>query len=522
MDISPKALSFLERANKIALNKDWQMLASQALALLIEMCLAEAGIFFPPTRHEDQAPGAQKNEPQMLSRGRPNGVPEAWWPALRKKLLQLNLFQGDITRWIDRDTAKSDPAIARIFDNLNTLNNIMALPAPSLKGEGGGFLLINTSSAAIDMGLATLVANRLATDLEKAIDLEYNRQRESRLMELNDILGQLGTSLNPDQVLRIFIERARQFLQVEAVSLFLIDENTGELVLQMASQADANVKVEQVRVPPGTGIIGRVTMTGETLLVEDVKQDKRHYQQIDQSSGFTTRSILAVPLRTRSIDLGHGRGMSRERIIGGLEAINKVGGFFLAEDVELLQRLANGAATILVVAGLYVDANNMFFDVVQAMANATDARGPLTAGHSQRVSDYAAEMARGLGLSSDDIYRVRLGSLFHDVNKMDMFGKLNTDKLPGGEIFAPTPTTETDRLSQEAQPQEGSMISRIFAVADTFDTMASSRSFRPGMPVEEVFKFLRENAEGQFDPRCVEALVSAHEKGLIAVSKSES
>ena len=523
MDNLQKVQYFLEEANRAARSKDWSVLAERTLALVQEASQAEAAVLYPPAPPEENlALGAQpaadaarhlsgkktnslSEENSSLWRGTPKGLSATWWKALRNKFAEPELFQCENPRWFERSTSITEPFLQQAFANLSQLQNLLVLPLKYSRGEPGWIVLVNASIASLDV--AAMITDRLATDLEKAAELTAARRRETRLMALNDILGQLGANLNPDQVLRIFIERARQFLQVEAVSLFLVDENNGELVLQIASQADTAVKVEKIRVPLGVGIIGRVVQTGETLLVEDVQNDHRHYQQVDQHSGFRTQSILAVPLRARSIDLGQGRGTSRERIIGGLEAINKIGGGFRAEDIELLQILAKGASTVLVVAQLYLDANTMFADVIQAMVTAIDAKDPYTVGHSQRVSDYSAEIARELGLPDDEIYHIRMGSLFHGVSQVNIPESLLRKT---GALVSKAPQTEA-----ALQGSQSPLLNRIIAVADVFDAMTSDRAYSLGMSVEAVFDHLRQNAGTQFDPQCVVALIRAYEEGRI-------
>jgi HD-GYP domain-containing protein (c-di-GMP phosphodiesterase class II) len=325
-------------------------------------------------------------------------------------------------------------------------------------------------------------------------------------------------------VLRMFIQHAQQFLQVEAVSLFMLDENSGESVLQIASQEGEQIQIEQLRVPAGQGIIGLVIQSGKTELVQNVHSDQRHYEQADQASGFTTRSILAVPLRTRSI--------------------NKISGPFQEEDKELLQILAKGAATILVEAQLYKDANKLFLDVTQAIVAAIDAKDPYTKGHSQRVSDYSVEIAHELHLSGEEVYQVRLGSLVHDVGKIGIPDRILRKKSPlkpfeikrmrlhttiGQSILSkvqlmhdeiPAMVGHHERLDGSGYPsglhgEEISPISRIVAVADVFDAMTSNRPYRAGLPVDEVFAYLRKNSGTHFDSACVEALVSAYYRGGI-------
>jgi len=544
MDTLQELCLALEKANRAALSKKWQSLAEQTLDLLMEISRAEAALLYPIILQDEYGQSANSEEVRMPWRGCPTGLSTVWWEALRAKMAQPSLFRGEHIRWIDRDTVVSEPVIRMVFDNLKTLKNLVILPLKNSRGAASGVLLFNAAASRLD--LAGIISSRLATDLEKAAEIEAVRAREARLMTLNDILGQLGASLNPDQVLRMFIERARQFLQVEAVSLFLVDERNGDLVLQMASQENRSIEVEKVRVPAGVGIIGRVTRSGETLLVEDVQHDQRHYTHVDQNSGFVTQSILAVPLRSRPIDLGLGRGMSRERIIGGLEAINKIGGPFMPEDIELLEILAKGASTILVVARMYLDANTMFVDVIQGLVTAIDAKDPYTEGRSQRVSNISAEIARELGMTDEEISQVRLGCLLQDVDTIGVTdhspGKTDSttvmgqdpDPQPGnGEEpgptrilsggFAPLPDTRIAQTNgektSESPTKSASLANSILTVANVFDSMTSARPFKEGMPAKEVLLYMMENIGVRFDKACVEALLHAYQKGRIKIER---
>jgi HD-GYP domain-containing protein (c-di-GMP phosphodiesterase class II) len=294
-----------------------------------------------------------------------------------------------------------------------------------------------------------------------------------------------------------------------------------------------------------------------------VQHDQRHYTRVDQKSGFVTRSILAVPLRSRPIDLGQGRGMSRERIIGGLEAINKIGGPFMPDDIELLEILARGASTILVVSRMYVDANNMFVDVIQALVTSIDAKDPYTEKRSQRISDFSAEIARELGLNEEEIHNIRVASLFHDLNMMGLpeqvfrkpgariseghgrtdspepvgsgepagsgepvvnTGDSGPTRLLGGTFFNTSSAGEADRPggNGETQPEKeenNRLIDKIIAVANVFDSMTADSAFEEGMSGKEALLYLRENAGTRFDQACVEALARAYDLGKIKVRR---
>jgi HD-GYP domain-containing protein (c-di-GMP phosphodiesterase class II) len=398
----------------------------------------------------------------------------------------------------------------------------------------------------LQMSKVDFILKRVSSDINKMAIINQESSKNERLETLIDIMGQLQTTLDTNDLLRKIIKSGTRLLNAEACSLFLIDERTEELVLQLSSQQDS--QIEQVRMPANQGIIGEVVVTGQTIQVDDAAHDTRHYIGFDQRSGFTTRSILAVPLVARSVDLGRDRGFSETRIIGGLEAINKKSGRFTPEDSELLRRLANEAATVLIVAQLYNDSNELLFDVVRAITAAIDAKDPYTVGHSERVSDFSVEIAREMGLSPEEIYHLRFGSLFHDVGKIGIpdailtkpgkltdeeYQKMKAHPVIGSKILGHVRLFEDElnvmvehheRLDGKGYPNglsdgQISRTGRIVAVADVFDAMTSDRPYREAIPVDHVFDYMKSKVNIEFDKECVDALIRAYRNRAILTQK---
>jgi HD-GYP domain-containing protein (c-di-GMP phosphodiesterase class II) len=425
-------------------------------------------------------------------------------------------------------------------------SNVFALSLSLTHGAVGAVVL--TDCATPDFQLLSLLASRMATEVDKACRLEAAHQHAERMRSMIDIFEQIGSTLDRDKLLRMMIEYARQVINAEACSLFLVDEVTRENVLHLATNAESELSPEQVRVPPGRGIIGHVVDEGVPVLVPDVSKDERHYRQVDQSSGFVTRAILAVPLRTRTVQLGEERGSISTRLIGGFEAVNKQQGTFDDQDASVLTTLANQAATVLQIADLYGDANNLFLDLIKALAAAIDAKDPYTEGHSQRVSDFSVEIARQVGLPPETVHRVRIGSLLHDVGKIgipdvillkpgrlteDEYGVMKQHPSIGANIMGQVRKLhdELPALSEHHERMDGSgyplglkgehisLMGRIVAVADVFDAMTSDRPYRDGMPVEEVINYMLKQVGSQFDGSCVHALAYLLLHGVVKTQK---
>jgi len=160
----------------------------------------------------------------------------------------------------------------------------------------------------------------------------------STLIEVGTAL--CGT-LHLRELLAVMMERVREVLNVESCSVMLIDEPTRTLRWEVALGEGAG-KLQTLSVPIGQGVSGRVAQTGEVIRIEDAHNDPRwEGQRYDQETGFTTRSILCVPIRTR------------ERVVGVVQVLNRRGGPFTDEDQQLLEALASMGAVAIENARLY-------------------------------------------------------------------------------------------------------------------------------------------------------------------------
>jgi GAF domain-containing protein len=186
-----------------------------------------------------------------------------------------------------------------------------------------------------------IFANQAAIAIENASLYERTKARARQLTTLNEVSRSITSTLDLPTVLRLIMEKVVEILEVEGGSLLLMDEDTDELVFQIAL-GPVEAKLEAARLPAGTGIAGTVAQTGESLIVNDVHDDPRWYIDLDLSTAFATRSILCTPL------------ISHDTVIGVVEAINKRDGSpFDEEDLNLLTSFAAQAAIAIENARLY-------------------------------------------------------------------------------------------------------------------------------------------------------------------------
>jgi Nif-specific regulatory protein len=130
----------------------------------------------------------------------------------------------------------------------------------------------------------------------------------ARLEILCELNRRLATFSNLDELLAYATSRTRELFEAEGCSLMLVDEETREFRFPVASQsAGSRVSARQlgeVRFPITQGVAGWVHANGQSVVIDDVQHDPRFYPGVDKSTGTTTRSLLAAPLRTSGGAIG--------------------------------------------------------------------------------------------------------------------------------------------------------------------------------------------------------------------------
>jgi len=116
---------------------------------------------------------------------------------------------------------------------------------------------------------------------------------EQRFELLADLGAMIAREVELDELLASCADRVAHALGAERATLWVVDGATGELRARLADAVDP----VDLRLPVGRGIAGAVAVTGEAVNIDDVASDPRWHQATDQRTGYTTRSMLCVPVR---------------------------------------------------------------------------------------------------------------------------------------------------------------------------------------------------------------------------------
>ena len=165
--------------------------------------------------------------------------------------------------------------------------------------------------------------------LREVHDKELAASRIERLKTILQIAGSWNKSGELEPLLVQMAEAATRLLGADRASIFLWDRPNRTLVGRPALGLPNN----ELRIPDDAGIVGQVVQTGEPRRVGSALDEREINRSVDRSTGYQTRTLLCVPLRT-----------SQGEVFGAFEGINKLNGIFTDDDETALTELAVHAA----------------------------------------------------------------------------------------------------------------------------------------------------------------------------------
>ncbi len=255
--------------------------------------------------------------------------------------------------------------------------------------------------------------------------------------------------------------------------------------------------------------------------------------------GYLFAVAISTPVRrlaqsTRAIS----RGEFHERTpVRGAAEISELAETFnkMADDIEqYIERLKQAAR----------ENHELFLGSIRMLAAAIDEKDPYTRGHSDRVAKYSLIVGRELNLTDEELDRLRISALLHDVGKIGVddrvlkkpgaltdeeFELMKQHPAKGANIMRPVPQLAEmlpgielhhEHVDGRGYPyglrgDQIPLMARIIAVADTLDAMTTNRPYQSAMDLEFALSRIRTLAGSKFDPIIVDALETAVQRGKI-------
>jgi HD-GYP domain-containing protein (c-di-GMP phosphodiesterase class II) len=286
------------------------------------------------------------------------------------------------------------------------------------------------------------------------------------------------------------------------------------------------------------------TGEGRLIVSGDAPRDRASLRSM--LSSIATREDISGPLMAGAIagddpeldalgTAGFAHPIGRDgRVLGLLVAGDKEGpdASPSSVDMKLLAAASAHIAIHLENAGLFDDMNTMFLGMLEAITASIDAKDRYTCGHSRRVALLTRQLAEAVGLDAATVKRMHIAGLVHDVGKIGVpesvlckTGKLTDAEFAqvkrhpeiGWGILKDIPNFgdildgvrhHHERFDGGGYPSNLSgdaipLPARLIALADAFDAMCSSRTYRSAMDRSAVLAEIEQGAGTQFDPALV-------------------
>ena len=169
---------------------------------------------------------------------------------------------------------------------------------------------------------------------------EIKTERLDSYIRLIDISRDLASTLDLNQLLERIVNAAADITSAEAASILLYDNTSRQLYFQVATNLDEPT-MRGLVVPLEGSIAGWIVTNRKSVRIDKVHTDPRHFGDVEQTTGIPTESILGIPLITKN------------KVVGVLEALNKRKGNFTTSDENLLAVLGAQAAVAIENARLF-------------------------------------------------------------------------------------------------------------------------------------------------------------------------
>lgn len=405
--------------------------------------------------------------------------------------------------------------------------------------------LVLPVSGVILLLLSWRLAQLNVRELQGAVDalqssadelIQQNEINYKNSLLINEIGQALNRQLELDGLLQHIAEALDKRLDYDRGLIMLADPKKSRLVFKVGygyankQLAVLNKTIFRLDNPDSQGVFVVAFREQRPFLLNDLDEVKEQIspRSYEVARQMGVRGFICCPIVFENESLG-------------ILAVDNLASKrpLLERDKNLLMGVANQIAISIHNAHLVEARLRQFQSMLKVLVASTDARDPITAGHSLQVTELALGICKELGLPPDYCDVIRVAALLHDYGKIGVedkilkkAGRLSPDEY--AEIK--THASKTRQILEEIEfegiyrsvPEiaaahhekiDGSgyplglkgddipLGSKIIAVADVFEALTAKRHYREPMPVEKAFELLDKKIGSRFDRNCVEALV---------------
>ncbi len=365
-----------------------------------------------------------------------------------------------------------------------------------------------------DLRVLEVLASHASVALENARLYEAQRRDAESATALLAFARNLATAESVDEIAARVVAGCAQIIDSPTASLWLQDEEAGDLVRLAGGRGSDETPLERIRRDRIASWLDR----REPFVVS-----AKDYAAIAAPPPGTSGRFAIAPF---VVD-------GRWGVVATTMPSRRI---YTERELELLGGLAQQAKLALQSAASYASLERTFLATVEALANALEASDEHTSRHARWITDLALEVGGVLGLDARALKRLELGALFHDIGKIGIDSSL---------LAKPGPLTPEERRVVETHPALGERIlapieqlaevrrivrscherwdgqgypdglagdeipleSRIVFACDAFHAMTTDRPYRAAIEEAEAKRRLEDASGTQFDPVVVEALL---------------
>jgi HD-GYP domain-containing protein (c-di-GMP phosphodiesterase class II) len=434
---------------------------------------------------------------------------------------------------------------------------VTALLVVALGAAAGGLLpagpLATAAAGAALLALLTLLitlaenrelkaaVSRLEDSSDELLD-QINVNYQNALM-VNEVGQTLSKERNIDDILEGVVDVLERRLDYDRGVILLANPEKSRLVVRSGygypEEVMAKLTAEggfRLDRPSSRGVFVVCFRDQRSLLVNDIAAIERDFSRrsLEFARATGVKSFICCPIVYENESLG-------VLAVDNYRSKRPL----LERDVNLLMGIAPQIGICMHNARLTETRVQQFQSIIQALVASTEARDPITAGHSQKVTEYSIGICREMGLPYEYTEMIRVAAALHDYGKIGIYdailkkpGRLTSEEyeivkthaaktreilqqIRFEGIYRDVPSiagAHHEKIDGTGYPNRlrGDSIplgARIIAVADVFEALTSKRHYREPMALPDVFQHLVDNSGAHFDRTCVDALIRFCETG---------